>query len=77
MILRYRGLPILSTIAIAIPITVYGQAVTTYDGTYTGVSMTASGGNNACVAPPSRVPPTLTIRGGAVQWGKITSIKAR
>jgi hypothetical protein len=39
-------------IAIAIPMTVYGQAVTTYDGTYRGVSMTASGGNNACVAPP-------------------------
>jgi hypothetical protein len=52
----------------SVPLTVYAQSVATYDGTYRGVSMQASGGDNACVAP-GPVPPTLTIRNGAVQWG--------
>jgi hypothetical protein len=67
MKLIYRGfLPI----AITIPLTVYAQGVTTYDGTYAGVSLTASGGNRSCSAP-APVPSTLTIRNGAVQFASI------
>ena len=69
MKLIYRGfLPI---IAITIPLTVHAQGVTTNDGTYGGVSLTASGGNRSCVAP-GPVPSTLTIRNGAVQFASST-----
>ena len=54
-------------IAVTIPLTVHAQGVTTYDGTYRGVSLTASGGNRSCSAP-APVPSTLTIRNGAVQF---------
>src|SRR5580698_4305506 len=66
MKLIHRGfLPML--LAAAIPIVAYAQSVTTYDGTYRGVSMTASGGNNACVSR-APAPGTLTIKNGAVQF---------
>lgn len=53
------------TIAQAVP--ALAQAVTTFDGTYNGVSESASGGGRGCV-PPTPVPRTLTIKNGVVQW---------
>jgi hypothetical protein len=54
-------------LATVVPLTVHAQSVTTYDGTYRGVSLTASGGDNACVSP-APAPGMLTIRNGAVQF---------
>jgi hypothetical protein len=48
------------------------QAVTKFDGTYNGVSNTASGGNRSCV-PAIPVPRALTIKNGAAQWATGTT----
>jgi|ERR1700744_401986 hypothetical protein len=66
MKLIHRGfLPML--LATVVSSTGYAQSVATYDGTYRGVSLTASGGNKAC-ASPAPAPGTLTIKNGAVQF---------
>jgi hypothetical protein len=63
-----RQLILVTAVAIALPVgAARAQAVTTYDGTYKGVSLTTSGGNRECVAP-TPVPGTLTIANGVVQW---------
>jgi hypothetical protein len=54
----------LSAMVIAVP--ALAQSVTTFDGTYNGVSYTASGGRS-CV-PPVPVPRPLTIKNGAAQF---------
>jgi hypothetical protein len=53
----------ISVMASAVPAT--AQSVTAFDGTYNGVSNTASG-NTHCMAIP--VPKPLTIKNGAVSW---------
>jgi hypothetical protein len=62
-------LVILATaMAIALPVgAALAQAVTTYDGTYKGVSLTMTGGNRECVAP-GPVPGMLRITNGAVEF---------
>ena len=56
-----------STIMIATSGIADAQAVTKFDGTYNGISNTASGGNRACV-PAIPVPRPMTIKNGAAQW---------
>jgi hypothetical protein len=56
----------LFVMAVAIPVVGHAQAVTTFDGTYKGVSNTPSG-TRSCVAP-GPTPPTLTIKDGNVQY---------
>jgi hypothetical protein len=52
-----------SAMAIAAPIGAEAQGVASFDGTYAGVSLTASGSGHSC-APRSPVPGPLTISGG-------------
>ena len=52
-----------SAMAIAAPIGAQAQAVTSFDGSYAGVSLTASGSGHSCAAA-SPVPAPLTISGG-------------
>lgn len=53
-------------VALALPGIGGAQGVTTFDGTYNGVSNTMSGGRMC--TPPVPVPRPLTIRNGAVSW---------
>jgi hypothetical protein len=66
--LRRIFLPTFLLITSNVPAITYAQGVTTYDGTYIGVSLTGSGRGGACV-PSAPVPRPLTIKNGAVQWG--------
>jgi hypothetical protein len=52
-----------SAMALAPPVGALAQAVTSYDGNYGGVSLTASGSGHACAAA-SPVPGPLAISGG-------------
>ena len=56
-----------SAITIALAGGAQAQAVTKFDGTYNGVSNTASGGGRSC-APAIPVPRPLTIKGSGAQW---------
>jgi hypothetical protein len=49
--------------ALAMPISAHAQAVTTYDGTYNGVSITGTG-----CTPPVLIPRPLTINNGTAQF---------
>lgn len=61
-----RGILVLSAI-VATSSSASAQAVTTFDGTYKGVSTTASGSAKCVVGGP--VPGTLTIQNGVAQNG--------
>jgi hypothetical protein len=52
-----------SAMALAAPINALAQAVTSFDGTYAGVSLTTSGNGHSCAAA-SPVPGPLTISDG-------------
>jgi hypothetical protein len=54
-------------IAMAAPSIAGAQQATPFDGTYQGVSTTASSGGSACV-PATPVPRPLTIRNGTAQF---------
>jgi len=54
-------------IAMAAPSIAGAQTTTAFDGTYQGVSTTASSGGSACV-PSVPVPRPLTIRNGMAQF---------
>jgi hypothetical protein len=56
---------VVSAMALAAPLGAFAQAVTSFDGTYGGVSLTASGSGHACAAA-SPVPAPLVISGGNV-----------
>jgi hypothetical protein len=56
----------LVSIAVAVPSIVGAQSPTAFDGTYAGVSNTASGGGNC--SPFAPVPRPLTIRNGVAQF---------
>jgi len=62
-----RGIVVLSAMATMSPLA-RAQAITTFDGTYRGVSTTASGSAKCVVGSP--VPGTLTIQNGAAQVGR-------
>jgi hypothetical protein len=53
-------------VAVALPQIGEAQGITTFDGTYKGVSNTTSGGRMCTPTVP--VPRPLTIRNGAVSW---------
>jgi hypothetical protein len=52
-----------SAMAFAAPTGAHAQGVTSFDGSYAGVSLTASGSGHSCAAS-SPVPAPLTISGG-------------
>ena len=52
-----------SAMALAAPVAARAQAVTNFDGSYGGVSLTASGSGHSCAAA-SPVPGPLTISAG-------------
>jgi hypothetical protein len=58
-----RGVFMVSTMALAAPVSAIAQAVTSFDGTYGGVSLTTNGANVACAAK-SPVPAPLSISSG-------------
>jgi hypothetical protein len=68
-----RGGFVVSAMALAMPISAQAQAVTSFDGTYAGVSLTTNGGNVACAAK-APVPAPMTISGGnaTTKQGDIT-----
>jgi len=49
------------------PALAQAQSTTVFDGTYSGISNTASGGGRNCV-PAVPLPRPLTIRGGVASW---------
>jgi hypothetical protein len=61
MLLR-MALPV-AVVVIVAPVCAQAQAVASFDGTYAGVSLTASGSGHSCAAA-SPVPAPLTITGG-------------
>ncbi len=54
---------VVSAMAIASPLNAFAQAVTIFDGTYAGVSLTTNGTTGMCTVK-SPVPGMLTISGG-------------
>jgi hypothetical protein len=63
MCMLFRTALVASAMALAGPIGAQAQAVTTFDGTYVGVSMSANGAITSCTVK-SPVPAPLTIAGG-------------
>jgi hypothetical protein len=55
-----------SAMTLATPVAAQAQAVTNFDGSYGGVSLTASGSGHSCAAA-SPVPGPLTISGGTAK----------
>jgi hypothetical protein len=56
-------------LTMAVPSIVFAQSNTAFDGTYTGVSDTATGGGSECT-PITPMPRPLTVRSGVAQyWG--------
>ena len=66
MLASVRVCLVVLVVALALPQIGVAQGVTTFDGTYNGVSNTMSGGRMC--TPPVPVPRPLTIRNGAVSW---------
>jgi hypothetical protein len=65
MNISLRALMVILTVAFAFPQIASAQAVTSFDGTYKGVSNTTNGGH--CVAAGA-VPPPMTISNGEAQF---------
>jgi hypothetical protein len=62
----FRTFSVIS-LMIAVPSIVVAQSNTAFDGTYAGVSVTATGADSAC-KPFQPKPPPLTIRDGRGQF---------
>jgi hypothetical protein len=66
MQLLFRTALAVSAMAITAPVGAWAQAAAGFDGTYGGVSLTASGSGHSCAAS-SPVPGPLTISGGSAK----------